>query len=232
MRNVSVLPSDLIAELRRLDSATVANAVETFGVRLPNTGFTDPTIRCLSPDLPPMVGYAVTARIRTATPSVEGQPYIERRDWLRHIVDIPEPRVVVVEDLDNPAGLGALIGEMHVNILHASGCVGVVTNGALRGLPAGRSLGLQMFARNVSVSHAYAHILDFGGPVVVGRMKVEPGDVLHGDLHGVQTIPREIAEQIPAAASQIMQYKHRIIELCRSGRFSLDSFTALQRTQN
>ena len=102
MRKVSTLTSALIKGLRRLDSSTVANAVETFEVRLPNTGFADSRIHCLFPDFPPMVGYAATARIRTADPPMEGHTYIERKDWLSHILAIPEPRVVVLEDMDNP----------------------------------------------------------------------------------------------------------------------------------
>jgi 4-hydroxy-4-methyl-2-oxoglutarate aldolase len=224
MRKVPALASDQIEALQRLDSATVANAVETFGVRLPNTNFTDPGIHCLFPDFPPMVGYAATARIRAAAPPMEGHTYIDRWDWLNHILAIPEPRVVVVQDMDEPPGLGAFIGEMHANILRALGCAGVVTNGAVRGLPASRAIGLQMFAGNVCVSHGYAHILDFGRPLIVGGMKVQPGDLLHGDLHGVQTIPIEIADKIPNAAAEILQYKRRVAELCRSGSFTLDGY--------
>jgi regulator of RNase E activity RraA len=224
MGKVPALARTLIKDLRRLDSATVANAVETFNVRLPNTGFADSRIHCLFPDFPPMVGYAATTRIRTADPPMEGHNYIDRRDWLNYIFSIPEPRLVVIEDMDDPPGLGSLIGEMHANILHTLGCAGVVTNGAVRGLPTSRALGLQMFAGNLGVSHAYAHILDFGRPVRVGRMNVQPGDLLHGDLHGVLTISLEIAGKIPDAAKKITQYKQRIAKLCRSGTFSLDRF--------
>ena len=224
MREVPALTPAQIEGLRRLDSATVANAVETFRVRLPNTGFADSRIHCLSPDLPPMVGYAATAHIRTADPPMEGRTYIDRTDWLNYILSIPEPRVVVLENMDKSPGLGAFIGEMHVNILHAMGCAGVVTNGAVRGLPASRAMGLQMFAGGLCVSHAYAHIIDFGCAVTVGRMNVQAGDLMHGDLHGVQTVPIEIAGRIPEAASQIVQYKQRIAKLCRSGTFTLDRF--------
>src|ERR1700739_2283386 len=133
MRKVPTLTLALIKGLRRLDSSTVANAVETFEVRLPNTGFADSRIHCLFPDFPPMVGFAATARIRTADPPMEGRIYIDRKDWLSHILTIPKPRVVVLEDVDEPPGLGALIGEMHANILHTLGCVGVGTNGAVGG---------------------------------------------------------------------------------------------------
>jgi len=78
-RKAPALAPAQIDGLRRLDSATVANAVETFGVRLPNRGFTDSRIHCLFPDFPPMLGYAVTARFRTANPPMEVHTYIDRR---------------------------------------------------------------------------------------------------------------------------------------------------------
>jgi regulator of RNase E activity RraA len=80
----------------------------------------------------------------------------------------------------------------------------------------------QMFAGSVSVSHAYAHIFDFGCPVAVGGLKVRPGDLIHGDRHGVQTIPLEIADKVPAAAHQIMHRRQHLIGLCRATDFSLD----------
>ena len=215
-----------LERLRELDSATVANAIEQFRVRLPNVGFSNHKIRCLFPDFPPMIGYAATARTRTANPPMEGRGYIERTDWSNQILSIPPPRVVVLEDMDDPPGRGALIGEMHANILRALGCAGVVTNGSVRGLPASRSLGLQLFAGGVSVSHAYAHILDFGSAVTVGGIHVEPGALLHGDLHGVQTVPMEIADKIADAAERILRAKGRVAELCRRSQFTMDELRA------
>ena len=159
---------ELIQSLARLDSCTVGNAIEKFDVRLRNIGFTDASVRCIFAELPPMVGYAATARVRTSEPPMEGSNYFDRTDWWNHILTIPAPRIVVVEDTDAHPGLGAFIGELHANILLALGCVGAVTNGAVRDLPAVRAAGFQMFARNVSVSHSYSHIFDFGHPVEVG----------------------------------------------------------------
>src|SRR5580704_5125001 len=212
---------DLIQSLARLDSCTVANAIEMFDVRLRNTGFTDSSVRCMFDELPPMVGYATTARVRTSDPPMEGANYYDRTDWWNHILTIPPPRIVVVEDADPHPGLGAFIGELHANILLALGCVGVVTNGAVRDLRAVRATGFQMFARNTSVSHAYAHIYDFGHTIEVGHMKVRPGDLLHGDLHGVQTIPSEIAGEIPEAAHTMIRGEEHLIALCRSENFTI-----------
>ena len=213
-------------QLRRLDSSTVANAIEIFDVRLRNTGFTDSRVHCIFPDFPPIVGYAATARIRTSNPPMEGHSYYDRTDWWDHILSIPAPRIVVVEDVDKHPGLGSFIGEVHANILYTLGCVGIVTNGAVRGLRATREIRFQMFAGNLSVSHAYAHIFDFGGTVTVGGMTVQAGDLLHGDVHGVQTIPLEIADKISYAAEQIVRNKERVVALCRSQEFTLDKIRA------
>jgi regulator of RNase E activity RraA len=212
-----------IEQFSSLSTPVVASAIETFRIRLPNTGFCDSTIRCIYEDRPPIAGYAATARIRTSNPPMEGHGYsYERTDWWKHILTIPSPRVVVMEDVDKPTGVGAFVGEVNANILLALGCVAVVTNGAVRDLNEVRSTVFQMFAGNVSVSHAYAHIFDFGGPVVVGGMTIRPGELVHGDVNGVQKIPLEIVAQVPSVAHKLLQRRQRLIQMCRSAKFSVD----------
>jgi 4-hydroxy-4-methyl-2-oxoglutarate aldolase len=211
-----------LEELRQLDSCSVANAIETFGVRLRNLGFADSTVRCIFEDFPPLVGYAATIRVRTADPPMEGDSYYYRLDWLDHLISIPPPRVLVVQDLDPHPGLGSFIGDVHANILQALGCIGVLTNGAVRDVEGARALKFQMFARNLSVSHAFAHLFDFGGPVEVGHMHVRPGELLHGDRHGIQTVPIEIAQKIPAVAQKMNGEEREIIQLCQSSAFTLE----------
>src|ERR1700674_4056490 len=103
-------------ELGRLDSSAVANAIEIFDVRLRNRGFADSSIHCVFKHYPPMLGYAATVRVRTSEPPMEGHSYYYRLDWLDHLLSIPPPRVLVLEDLDRPPGLGSFIGAVHDNI--------------------------------------------------------------------------------------------------------------------
>ncbi len=189
-----LLSEDLQA-LQGLDTCTVSNAIERFEVRLRNAGFADAGVQCMFKDFPPMVGYAATARLHSSEPPISGRSYEDRTDWWNSILRIPAPRIVVLEDLDKPPGLGAFLGDMHAGILRALGCVGFVTNGAVRELPRVRDLGLHLFAGNVAVSHAYAHIFDFGAMVKVGGLEVHPGDLLHGDQHGLLSLPEEIASR-------------------------------------
>ena len=62
------LTGALLEELRQLSTCVTASAIETFGVRMHNAGFANSSIGCIFEELPPVVGYAATARIRCTNP--------------------------------------------------------------------------------------------------------------------------------------------------------------------
>ncbi len=218
-----ILSDEDLDALRRVDTCMVSNAIETFDIRLRNTGFTDASIRCMFADLPPLLGYATTARLRSEDPPIAGLRFHDRTEWWNSIVNVPGPRIVVLEDMDHPPGVGAFVGDAHAAILMGLGAVGYVTNGAVRELPGVRRLGMHLFAGNVAVSHAYAHIFDFGCVVRIGGLEVRPGDLLHGDRHGLLNVPKQIASQLPAVAAGLRQREEKIIEFCRSGQCSVEN---------
>jgi 4-hydroxy-4-methyl-2-oxoglutarate aldolase len=222
--NTSVSTADF-DRLRKLDACTVSNAIERLNVRLRNEGFISRATRCRFPNFGTMLGYAVTGRIRTSSPPISGRCYYDRMDFWEHVASIPAPRVIVMEDVDPTPGVGALVGEIQATIGLALNCVGYVTNGAVRDLPAVKALGFHLFSGSVAVSHAYAHLIEFGDPVEIGGLKIAPGDLIHGDCHGVQTIPREIAAQIPPEAAKLISLEDELKEFCRSSRFSVDGLS-------
>lgn len=224
------LTKEQLEALRQVDTCRVANAVEKFKVRLRNTGFANGSIRCMFEDFPPMVGYAATARLRSGEPPIGGGTFHDRSDFWNRILEIPAPRILVLQDMDHPPGRGAFIGEVHASILKALGCVGCVTNGAVRELPDVRASGIQLFAGNVAVSHAYAHIFDVGVAMNVGELEVRPGDLLHGDRHGVMTMPHEIAGRVPEVAAQLRRKEQQVTDLCRSKEFSVEKLSELIRS--
>lgn len=217
-----MLTAEQLERLRRIDACTLANAIETFQERLRDEGFVDHSIGCLFPKLSPIVGYAATVRIRGSAVPTAGRAYPDRTDWWDYVLSLPAPRVLVVQDVASNPGLGSLLGAVHTNILRALGCVGALTNGSVRDIPAIEELGFQVFAGGICVSHAYVHIVEFGTPVEIGGLKISSGDLLHGDRHGVQSIPPGLAERIPAVADEIAAKERALIELCRSKDFSLD----------
>jgi 4-hydroxy-4-methyl-2-oxoglutarate aldolase len=211
-----------LERLREFDACTVSNAIEKLGARLRNEGFVSRAVRCRFPDLPPMVGYAATGRIRTVSPPMTHRCYYDRMDWWTYVASLPKPRVIVVQDADGKPGLGAFVGEIHASIALALDCVGCVTNGAVRDLPAIKALNFQLFSGNLSVSHSYAHIIDFGEPVEIGGLKIRSGDLLHGDRHGVLNVPVELVADIPAEASKILAEERELTDFCRSPGFSFE----------
>lgn len=230
MVTVPPLTETELDALRQIDTCMVANAVETFNLRLRNTGFTDASIGCMFPEAPSMVGYAATARLRSGEPPIKGGTFRDRSDLWNSVLEVPSPRILVLEDMDDPPGRGAFIGELHSATLKALGCVGHLTNGAVRELPAVQTTGIQLFAGSVSVSHAYAHIFEIGVPIRVGGMDIHPGDLLHGDRHGVLTIPVQIAGKIPGVAAELRKREEKIIELCRSSSFSVAKLSELMKS--
>jgi 4-hydroxy-4-methyl-2-oxoglutarate aldolase len=225
-----LLTEEGLDALRQFDTCMVANAIESFHVRLRNTGFADASVRCMFPDAPPMVGYAATARLRSGEPPMVGGTYRDQADCWNSILEIPPPRILVLEDMDNPPGRGAFVGDMHAAILKALGCVGYVTNGAVRELPAVRAMGLQLFAGSVAVSHAYAHIFEVGAAIRVGGMEVRPGDLLHGDRHGVLTVPADVAAKVPGVAGKLQRAEKEVIDFCQSPDFSVTKLCEVMKT--
>ena len=176
--------------LQQIDGPSICNAVEGFNFRPKNEGFMLPEIRSIFQDFKPAVGYAVTGVI--SANRGEGHT-VSREDWWDLIASVPGPRFIVLHDVDNPP-LGAYWGEVQGNIHKALGAVGVVTDGTVRDLDEVHDLGFQFFAKEVSVSHAYVHLVDIGIPVTIGGLTVNTGDLLHGDKHGVSHIPFELAD--------------------------------------
>ena len=211
-----------LEKLRGLDTCTVSNAIERLEVRLRNEGFAYGTVKCQFPNLDSMVGYAATGRIRTATPPMTHRCYYDRMDWWNYVASLPAPRVMVLQDVDHNPGLGAFVGEIHASIGLALKCVGSVTNGAVRDLPAVEVLGFHLFAGGVSVSHSYAHVIDFGNPVEIGGLRIHSGDLIHGDRHGILTVPLEVAAEIPAEARKMVASERELTDFCRSPAFSLE----------
>jgi regulator of RNase E activity RraA len=223
--NVILTPEQMDI-LRRLDGCTIANAIETFHERLRNEGFADDSVRCLLPHLPPMLGYAATIKVRGSSPATAGPAYRESTEWWDFVLSQPAPRVVVVQDVSTRPGLGSLVGAVHMNILRVLGCAGVVTNGAVRNIPQAEAAGFHLFAGSVSVSHAYIHIVEFGTPVEIGGLKIRSGDLLHGDLHGVQSIPLDLASKLPRVAAEIISREQEIITLCQSQDVTVEKLRA------
>jgi regulator of RNase E activity RraA len=218
------LPPQTLAGLRTFSTPTVCNAIEAFDVRSRTEGFMDNTIGCRFPELGPMVGYAVTAKIRAEVPPKDDLHHT--RIWAE-FAKTPKPWVIVIEDLDWPNPIGSYWGEVNASTYAALGAVGVVTSGGVRDLAEVRPIGFHFFSSCLLVSHAYAHVVEVGTPVTVGGLTIRPGDLLHGDEHGVTSVPAEIAERLPDACRAIEAAERKLIDYARSGNVNVDELARM-----
>ena len=162
-----------------------------------------------------------------STQPVTGRCYHDRLEFWTYVESLPAPRVIVLQDVDHVPGLGAFFGKLHAAIASALRSVGCVTNGAVRDLSAIDALRFSIFAGNLSPSHAYAHIVKPDGPVEIGGLEIRPGDLIHGDRHGLLMIPLSIAAEVPVMAARILDEERELIEFCASPRFSVKALGAI-----
>jgi 4-hydroxy-4-methyl-2-oxoglutarate aldolase len=217
-----MLSSTQLEAIQQFDTCTISNAIEQFRVRLRNEGFTRPGLHCVTKGNTRLLGYASTSRVRSSNPPITGTAYLDRTDWWDAIKRPPLPRIAVIQDVDAVPGGGACVGEVHAAILKALHCNGVITNGAVRDLPAVSRLSFPMFAPYVAVSHAYMHLVDYGEPVEILGLQIRAGDLLYADCHGVISIPLDIAAELPEAAARIRSKEQRIVQVCMAPDFSTE----------
>jgi regulator of RNase E activity RraA len=218
-----VSPNDL-SDLDGLTVPTLANAVELFGVEAPNQGFTREPLTCHFPSFGNCVGHAVTVHART---DQKAQGFDEHEYW-RWLEAHPGPKVVVVEDLDREPG-GAMWGEWNANVHLALGCVGTITQGAVRDLDALERLHFHAFATAVSVAHGYGVFVEYDEPATVAGLTVHTGELLVADLHGVLRIPHEVPlDELADVARTIDRLESEIFAYCQSRDFGVDGLARLQ----
>jgi 4-hydroxy-4-methyl-2-oxoglutarate aldolase len=223
-----VLTSSELDRLCAFSTPTLCNAIEVFEVRARNVGYMDGSIRCLQAMGRPMLGYAVTGRIRAQKPPQPEASATKPAFW-EWLGSVPAPRVVVLQDLDEPTGIGSYWGEIMATVHQALGCVGTVTNGGVRDLEEVRGLGFHYFAKGAAVSHAYVHLVDFGGPVCFGGVTVESGQLIHADQHGVLLIPPQVAPHLATVAQAYEAVEQEFLSRVRRPGLTLERLAADRR---
>ena len=192
--------ADLL-ELKRLNTPTIYNGWEQI-TRRDSAGecFNRQEVRDFMPHMGPMVGYAVTVVIE---PSSAAHPKASPKAWSeyrRYVAGAPGPRVVVIQDLDKPDVVGSFWGEVNANVHRALGCVGTITDGAIRDVDEMCNAGLKALASRLCVGHANAWPVRWGCDVEVFGTLIEPGTLIHADKHGFLSIPAEDQPRLLEAA--------------------------------
>jgi 4-hydroxy-4-methyl-2-oxoglutarate aldolase len=213
-----MLNSKQIEALRSFDSATIANAVKALDVRHPCEGFTNLDMRCFFPDYRPVVGYAVTFCEDTASASL---PY---ETLYRTIEAAAKPAIIVIKNVGSDRLRSDHIGDIMAVIFQRLGGVALLTDGGVRDIDGvhSRAPGFQLFGEGTVPGSGIPRLVAVNIPVTLFGLTIKPGDLLHGDLNGIVSIPNRIAAQVAEQAQKIVEKESRIFEFLKGPDFSLD----------
>ena len=192
--------SDLL-QLKRWNTPTIYNGWEQITKRNRSAdAFNFEETRDFMPQMGPMVGYAVTIVIEPSNAAHRAANPNAGADYRRYVASIPGPKIVVVQDLDRPRVIGSFWGEVNSNVHRALGCVGTITDGAIRDVDEMTNAGFKALARRLCVGHAHVHPVRWNCEVEVFGRKISPGDLIHADKHGFIVIaPEEQSALLDAA---------------------------------
>lgn len=199
--------------LEKFDTPTISNALECFPGYDRRNGFMDPAIKSVIVCSKTYIGPAATAKIGTKEPPTDEEKE-KLMPYLAHVREIGPGCIVVQQDIDDKI-YGSYWGEVNVTMHQALGCSGVITSGGVRDLNEIEKMSFGYFAKEVVVSHVYAHIADFACKVIVGGLEILPGDIIACDRHGVIKIPREWLIKLEPVCRRIAEAELPVLENCR-----------------
>ncbi len=190
-----------LLELKRWNTPTIYNGWEQITERdSARENFNLEACHDFMSQMGPMVGRAVTVVIE---PGNSQHIHTNRDAWSeyrRYVASVPGPKIVVVQDLDKPVAFGSFWGEVNSNIHRALGCVGSITDGAIRDVDEICNAGFKLIARQFCVGHAHVVPVRWDCEVVVFGCPVQPGQLIHADKHGFLAIPRRDEDRLLEAA--------------------------------
>lgn len=196
---MNLTPAEL-HKLKRWNTPTIANALEQISRADPLTIVNQDETQDFMPELGPMIGYAMTVVISGGDPKPKREQPENFARYREYLASRPGPKIVVVQDLDRPRCHGSIWGEVGANNARALGCVGTITEGAVRDLDEMRAAGFKALSRRLAVSHAHCWPLRWDCDVEVFGTVVKPGQLIHADKHGFILIPRDAQKRLLEAA--------------------------------
>jgi regulator of RNase E activity RraA len=198
--------AETLEALRDFDTPSITNVVATYptnplclGLYNPWTEnwYTDQSIRCMYPEMGPVVGYAVTCVYGLPDPNYSRLSFMDVVDALDAS---PKPTILVLEQKFPPelAGKVGLAGGNMTSAMKAVGCVGCISNGPSRDIDEIRPMAFQYLLSGVTPGHGAMAVRAVNVPVSVAGMDVAPGEIVHMDENGAVKFPAARLEEVLA----------------------------------
>ena len=194
----SLTENELIAQFRRVEVASVSDALEQItGKRMYMSHRMQPIFTAK------FAGFARTVQLKKD----EGNKDPEALTGMLEAIDqgaTDSVYVMAVEDGEDIAGMGGLMG----TAMAARGYAGAVIDGGVRDVAYLRKIGFPVFATGIVPSTSVHHYRFAGAqiPLLCNGVPVSPGDIVVADSDGVAVVPRARAQSVLSMAQQ-MDYK-------------------------
>lgn len=201
-RVAAAAPGDsaLIAEFRRVEVASVSDAIEQLvGKRMYMRHHMQPIFTAK------FAGFARTVQLKKD----EGNSDPTALNGMLSAIDegsTDSVYVMTVEDGADIAGMGGLMG----TAMAARGFSGAVIDGGVRDVAYLRKIGFPVFATGIVPSTSVHHYRFAGAQIAVtcGGVVVNPGDIVVADSDGVVVVPRNRAQEVLSLAQQMDFKEH------------------------
>ena len=191
---------ELIAEFRRVEVASVSDAMEQLlGKRMYMSHHMQPIFTTK------FAGFARTVQLKKD----EGNNDPAALSGMLAAIDQGSPDsvyVMSVEDGADIAGMGGLMG----TAMAARGYTGAVIDGGVRDVAYLRKIGFPVFATGIVPSTSVHHYRFAGSqiPLVCDGIPVNAGDIVVADSDGVAVVPRAKAQEVLTLAQQMDFKEH------------------------
>jgi 4-hydroxy-4-methyl-2-oxoglutarate aldolase len=192
---VTGMDHGVLLKLKRWSSCATANGIERSSGGQRRAIVNRDEVTDFMPEMGAMVGVAMTVTMRASDEAYKKAHSTNAALYREYLASVAGPKIVVVQDLDAPVCYGSMWGEVGANFARTLGCVGTITDGAIRDLDEMRNAGFKALARRLAVSHAFSCQMWWGKPVEVFGTMVRPGQLLHADKHGFVILPEALEER-------------------------------------
>jgi regulator of RNase E activity RraA len=169
------------------------------------------------------------AQAITAYEVSNGRPSENRYEVEIALVDDLRPHDVVVLACDGPTDRIAPWGELLSTASLARGAAGCVTDGLVRDVKQIRELRFPVFCGGIGPldTKGRARMVERDVPVQCAGVRVNPGDLVFGDVDGVVVVPRDAEARVLELALRKVAGENASRDALRSGEKLADVFRRL-----
>lgn len=138
------------------------------------------------------------------------------RAFLKLIGAVPRDAALVIQANDDVA---AHFGELSAVALKARGARGVVVDGATRDAAYIVREKFPVFCRYRTPQDSLPRwrAVEWGRPVTIGDVRIEPGDVVVGDFDGVAVVPKKLALEVLLECEALLDSENQVRDAVRRG---------------